>query len=1389
MVLLLRTASSRGLTPGSASSPSSSTAPGPARSRAPPSPGFQLWQLSLPATSLVAARSIGGGRRPRRRRAHPLRAAPVAQPAEGGVDLAQAEAAAYDAEGGEAASTVSLEVLPPLAQVDRSLWPLLLSAAEAEAAALGTGGDGDVLTAAVSRAAGGLVKWRAALSKGRVWSEAEGADWPTDKGLRTEWTDLMQTLEMPRLTRQYPKLLEPLLASLLEAVERIAEDDAQERQSKGKSEEEQQQEEPQQQQQEPQQEEPQQEGPGEGEPGAAAEKQNSEQEGPDAQASKGQSQRVQDPLSPEATAKARRLQELMDELEQEWGKNSQAIKEADETFGAGAGSLVGTGDGLWHETASWKEVAHLRAVLSHSPQLRELVRNLGRRSATRGPPRRIPEELFKEGGALGVIRSSAAPAEANGVCLGGEWETMLPSEAQLLASGKPMLRALHHARRIERSLLSYDRAAWLEEEALRTGRNEMRPFGKAGPLIVCLDTSGSMMGARETLSKALVLECLRQAHKQKRRCYLYAFSGQGQLQELELNLSEQGLRLLLSFLKFSFSGGTSLDGALQASARRLQSDEQWGNADMLIVTDGELDPPKPSVLQDLAVARLQCGTRVVGIVLGENAGKTMQELCTELFVTGSPERTRSIASPDYASEGDGVLRWPKLRPVPVQERVPVAAGRSSASKDPAVFAGSSRSTSSRSRATPLRASRFSAPSNQAQGSQPQELEITRYSDSLVKIIEEAENISAELGLPSINTDAFLLALLTQEDIANAAFPEDPQGAVAYFREQVITKQQREGRKAKAKRGKSALPRETTPAARRALFGAETESRTLSHDNVEPAHLLLALMREEKGEAMELILAFKEDPVQVQYRVLGTLSGPLARIKLTAMNEINKLRETTTIPEGEDSSHISELVQRLAGANAILTRGLVERSVEAKLLLLAALSGEHLFLLGPPGTAKSLLARRLALVCQGRFFERLLTRFSVPEEVFGPLSLKALENDELLRKVEGFLPAADVAFLDEVFKANSSILNALLTLLNERVFDNGGSRVNVPLWCAVAASNELPESDELDALFDRFLLRREVPRVSDDLVPDFLRSALVESADSAPSSVLNTPLLTEADSEQARSAAASVDFPDHLLQMVADLRTFLRDKAEPPAYISDRRIAKAVRLIRLAAYAAGGKVVTELDLLLLQHVFWDKDPAQAFAVVEWILERCGSTNGGEAEQERDIVSQASFFLVRITGRLRRRPTKQATIAAALRDLQNLRAPLEAQLAARWKRLAALQEWLKGGQHRSPRVFWLEESERERAAAKLLPSAESAAMAAEDLLREVLQLQGALEILEDNVRERCIDGLLADSSFASQGGGGLEDDAGVMEKWAKSFSIPDADLDPLLGPGRGGFDTVL
>ncbi len=247
---------------------------------------------------------------------------------------------------------------------------------------------------------------------------------------------------------------------------------------------------------------------------------------------------------------------------------------------------------------------------------------------------------------------------------------------------------------------------------------------------------------------------------------------------------------------------------------------------------------------------------------------------------------------------------------------------------------------------------------------------------------------------------------------------------------------------------------------------------------------------------------------------------------------------------------------------------------------------------------------LSKLCKGKYFERLLTRFSVPEELFGPLSMRALENDEYVRQVEGYLPTAEVAFVDEIFKANSAILNTLLTILNERLFDNGSTRSRVPLLCLVGASNELPESEELDALYDRFLVRRQVGQVSPAGLMEMLTTRTgagryqaaklghpgVSASEDEEGLLVDagTTLLTAEDFENTRALAEEqVEVSGEILNIVADLRTYLQDACEPPVYVSDRRLVKSVALLQVAAFTSGRKYVTPKDCMLLQHVLWNR----------------------------------------------------------------------------------------------------------------------------------------------------------------------------------------------------------
>ncbi len=305
-----------------------------------------------------------------------------------------------------------------------------------------------------------------------------------------------------------------------------------------------------------------------------------------------------------------------------------------------------------------------------------------------------------------------------------------------------------------------------------------------------------------------------------------------------------------------------------------------------------------------------------------------------------------------------------------------------------------------------------------------------------------------------------------------------------------------------------------------------------------------------------------------------------------------------------------LKRRLLRIRDALSEGLIERDIPIRLALLAALAGEHVLLIGPPGTAKSELARRLRLAFTGQtYFERLLTRFSVPEELFGPLSIKALESDKYERQIEGYLPTAAVAFLDEIFKANSAILNALLTLLNEREFDNGTKRIKTPLVSVVGASNELPQEEELLALYDRFLVRYHVGPVTDEGF-----GKLLDLRGQAKPAIDAALMLTAADLEHIHAAALKVTVSAEVASLLKAMRKFCQDQKIP---VSDRRWRKALFLLQVAAHTDGRAVVSVWDCWLLQHCLWHK-PEEIALLAKWYEERAGSASPREPERFNKVA---------------------------------------------------------------------------------------------------------------------------------------------------------------------------
>lgn len=274
----------------------------------------------------------------------------------------------------------------------------------------------------------------------------------------------------------------------------------------------------------------------------------------------------------------------------------------------------------------------------------------------------------------------------------------------------------------------------------------------------------------------------------------------------------------------------------------------------------------------------------------------------------------------------------------------------------------------------------------------------------------------------------------------------------------------------------------------------------------------------------------------------------------------------------------------------LCDGMYEREQEVKLALLASIAGESIFLLGPPGVAKSLIARRIKHAYKdAKSFEYLMGRFSTPDEIFGPISVSKLKEDKYERITSGYLPDSEIVFLDEIWKASPAIQNSLLTAINEKIFRNGIEDIKIKMKLLIAASNELPRKGEgLEALWDRFIIRLYVDNIKDE---NNFNKMITDTKNLYEDCIPEELKITNEEYEQWQKEIDKVEVPPEVLEIINVIRKMIvirneKNKDKEPIYVSDRRWKKIVRILRTSAFLNGRNKVDIMDCFLIPYCIWN-----------------------------------------------------------------------------------------------------------------------------------------------------------------------------------------------------------
>jgi MoxR-like ATPase len=363
----------------------------------------------------------------------------------------------------------------------------------------------------------------------------------------------------------------------------------------------------------------------------------------------------------------------------------------------------------------------------------------------------------------------------------------------------------------------------------------------------------------------------------------------------------------------------------------------------------------------------------------------------------------------------------------------------------------------------------------------------------------------------------------------------------------------------------------------------------------------------------------------------------------------------------------------------IKQSLIGKDEIIEVLGVALIAGENVFLLGPPGTAKSALVQELASRLKGQSFDYLLTRFTEPSELFGPFDLRRLRDGDLVTNTEGMLPEADFVFLDELMNANSAVLNSLLLALNERVFRRGRETRKLPMLLAIGASNRLPDDDALTALFDRFLLRVLCENVDQERLSEVLTAGWRREQQK-----LNDTQLEVADVAKLQAVVTQVDLQAVRIAYI-DAVGRLRDAGLP---ISDRRAVRLQRAIAASAVVCGRDRATVSDLWVLKHI-WES-PAQIETIashVDAIIAEHGDSSASTTD-EHPLANQEQGpdperLLASLTKLMEERDAKEVSPASIADSLALLSSKVEwvkneHSRAALRQRVAECQQLLQGSE---------------------------------------------------------------------------------------------------------------